>query len=269
MPVFSDPYFFRYAIHRGDTDALRITALKGNGHPQLWMKVGDSISAGGHYRLGLGRHLLFEPCWVYLAETWAWFNIDLGDCQTSWYRISLAAVASATAETVITPVTPASPLLQEWDYFGSTPRCPLFANVMFGTNDVAANDPETYQENMWAIVTWLTERGCIPILWTIPPRNDQAYYAERIVEHNIKLREIADAEGLPWVDYNSLMKKLPNDGLGADNVHPSFYPGHYGWGAGVLTYEGMDYGYNLRALLTLVVLDGLRLDLDLTTSCWR
>jgi hypothetical protein len=51
------------------------------------------------------------------------------------------------------------------------------------------------------------------------------------------------------------MQQLPNNGLGADMVHPSIYPGH---GSVTFTAKGLRYGWNLRNFLTLQMLARLK-----------
>ena len=61
------------------------------------------------------------------------------------------------------------------------------------------------------------------------------------------VRAIAQGRGVPLVDLHHALTPLPNRGISQDGIHPSVAPS----GACRLTSTGLQYGYNVRNLLTL------------------
>jgi hypothetical protein len=77
---------------------------------------------------------------------------------------------------------------------------------------------------------------------------------ERIEEFNQIIRNVALAYDVPLWDYASVMATLPNQGLSDDGVHPSLPPGPV-TATTDFTPENLQYGYTLRNLMALQVLD--------------
>ena len=124
---------------------------------------------------------------------------------------------------------------------------PRFAVMMFGSNDVGTNAPAWYGGNMRRNVERLLEEGVIPVLSTIPARPAAATGAVAI--HNEIVRALAERHGLPLVDLNLALSRLPNKGLSVDGVHLSYVPGD----TCDFAAERM-YGQNLRNLVTMEML---------------
>jgi hypothetical protein len=125
---------------------------------------------------------------------------------------------------------------------------------MFGTNDVGAGDPFGYSDSMMTLVDRLLARGVVPILSSIPPRDDMPAVDALVPLYNLIVRGIAQGRQVPFVDYHRELAGLPMHGLGSDGVHPNQAPA----GACALDEAGLEFGYNVRNLLGLEALDRAR-----------
>jgi hypothetical protein len=69
---------------------------------------------------------------------------------------------------------------------------------------------------------------------------------------------VAQARQVPFVDLHRELMPLPRHGLGPDGVHPAAYQTDAGYRACDFTAAGLQYGYNVRNLLTLQALARLK-----------
>lgn len=248
-----------------------VAALAPDHTEEMFIKVGDSISAGGGH---MSRFLcqLDLPDWT--PDTMPWdFARDISaqeylrpaleyfltlevpsrvfeDGQEQYYspfaRDSLATRVGASAEWAVSG-DPA-PLAQE---IGA--MHPRYAIVMYGSNDV--NGYGTLAQKMDYIMRWFVplvdnciSNGVIPIM-TAPPLSGDHYDESITLGHLI--RALSQDRQVPFLNYQHAMWSLPNHGLSDDNVHPT-YVGYnqIAW----FNPEDLDYGYNLRNLLSLEAL---------------
>lgn len=134
---------------------------------------------------------------------------------------------------------------------------PRYSLVLFGGNDSNAKIERVYARRLVKLVERLMERGVIPILGTSPPRRSKQRDLW-IRRYNDIGRAIAEHWHLPFIDFDAAMRELPRWGLARDGIHPNVY------GAGGLANacrfdeDGLEYGQNVRNLLTLKMLDRLR-----------
>jgi hypothetical protein len=217
----------------------------------LFAKVGDSITVS-----------------PYFMSCFAGDDIDLGGRDAlqetvlyfrgggSFDRESLCAEVGRTASWAL--AGDPSPLEQELDATG-----PRFAVVMYGTNDIGwfgygMETLDWYAGNMLDIMDLMLERGVIPIVSTIPPRDDSADADAWVPRLNMAVRGMAQALQVPMVDLHRELLALPDHGLAGDGVHPQVYTSggasHGCW----LTPEGLTEGTNVRNLITLEALDRVR-----------
>jgi hypothetical protein len=133
---------------------------------------------------------------------------------------------------------------------------PELALIMWGTNDSKHGAAGTaYKTQMAQIVDKVIANGTIPILYTIPPRGDQAGNAEvtkRMEEYVKAVREIAAEKNVPLIDfYKEIMDRQPENfhkTLLGDQLHPSYPDGHQN----KFDEESLKLsGYTLRNYLTL------------------
>lgn len=224
----------------------------------VFSKVGDSLTAGGYFlnAIGWGDYNLRD--YAYLAPVVGNFLSGTARDSNSFSNTSLAAGNGWATSDVLDPSRANAAFCQP----GETPLAceyrvvkPVVALVQFGTNDMARLDIGTYQANLHRIVEISREMGVIPILFTIPPRWGFPD-AEKAI--NQVIISTGRAYGVPVVDYAAAMATLPNNGLSADNVHPSWVPpdADFGNSADFLP-ENLRYGYTMKNLLALQALDAV------------
>jgi hypothetical protein len=131
---------------------------------------------------------------------------------------------------------------------------PGFATVMFGTNDVGFRTLSAFTNDIHTIIERLLSAGVVPLLSTIPPRDDDAAVDARVPAFNLAIRAVAEDHQVPFVDVGATLRALPGHGLGSDNIHLE----QDSRGACVLDDAGIQHGYNLRNLLVLESLDRVR-----------
>ncbi len=219
----------------------------------LFMKVGDSISASTNFlhcfagtTVDLGDHAALQATLdVYGGAT------ILGT--TSFDRDSHVVESGRTAYWAMDGQP--SPLVQEMDALN-----PAAGVVMFGTNDIGwfgddhVSTLDWYHGHMFDLVDAMIDRGVIPILSTIPPRDDNSALDAWVPTFNAAIRGMAQGRQIPLVDFHRELEPLVDHGLSGDGVHPNASSS----GACVLTTDGLMHGYNVRNLITLAAVDRVR-----------
>ena len=225
----------------------RIVAAGAESQPDVFAKVGDSVTASPH-ALGcfargpdeLGEHAALKA----LIER---FRAANAGGTNPFARPSHAARSGWSAWQVLAGRVPLAIEIGE--------IAPRYALVQFGTNDVQIGSLHHFADRLWEIVQWLEGRGVIPILFTIMPRYDAAEARQRVPWYNAAIRAVATAHRTPLVDLHDALSKLPGGGLSSDGIHPSVYRSARGPDACALTRAGLAYGFNVRNLLSLEALD--------------
>lgn len=242
------PYETRHSpIDLATADALRVRAsMHADRADDVFAKVGDSITVS----------TAFLGCYVNgpvdlagrdaLMATIAHFRAGDAVGTDPFRRVSLAAGVGWSASAAIAG-TP-SPLEQELSALH-----PRFASLMYGTNDVGFVDVDSFGRNMTSIVDAMLAQGTLPILSSIPPRDDSASADVRVPIFNALVRGLAASRGLPFVDFHRELLPLPSHGLAGDGVHPQS-----SMGGCVLTTSGLAAGTNVRNLIVLEALERLR-----------
>lgn len=212
----------------------------------VFAKVGDSITAEHFYLypVGEGHSVLGE--YSHFSEIIAFYP-------TSYHRESVSAIGGITSYGLLDPNwnLPVECLPEE-----NAVECeyrlvnPSIAIIMAGTNDAGTGVPvDDFEGRLERIVQITVERKIVPILSTIPP-----HQFVDVTPFNDAVIEVALRNRVPYMDYYGAMINLPNQGVREDGVHPS-YPPH---GNTASFVEGdLQYGYNVRNVLTLYVLDYL------------
>ncbi|MBL8923515.1 MAG: SGNH/GDSL hydrolase family protein [Myxococcaceae bacterium] len=162
-------------------------------------------------------------------------------------RTSLAATVGWSATSAIA----GSPSPMERELTATNAR---FATVMFGTNDIGFMNLDAYGRNMFTLVDFLLARGVVPIISSIPPRDDSATADAQVPWYNGVTRALAQSRGVPYVDVHRQLLPLPGHGLAGDNLHLNVYAPTGGARGCLLTSAGLAYGNNVRNLLTLEAL---------------
>jgi len=105
-----------------------------------------------------------------------------------------------------------------------------------------------YTTRMETLVERLLDWGIVPVLSTIPRRNDDADADAQVPRYNGVIRDLAERRRLPLVDLEAALDALPRRGLASDGVHPSA-PVVDGRAHGCdLSESGLEHGLNLRML---------------------
>jgi len=223
-----------------------IAALSTTKKANVFSKVGDSNTVNTNYlgcfagqNVDLAGRTTLDPA---LAH----FRSGMVGTTTPFDRTTLAATIGWSAFSALAG-TP-SPLQQEVD--AAQPR---YATVMFGTNDVGFADPYSYGRNVMTIVDTLSMQGVVPIITSVPPRDDDAAADAWVTRYNLVARGIAQARKVPFVDLNRELLPIAGHGLGPDGIHLNVYAPNVVRGC-VLTTAGLGFGHNVRNLATLEAL---------------
>jgi len=228
-------------------DRLRAIADRAPRAPDVFAKVGDSVTVSRAFMRCFGADDIQLGGRDALWQTIEHFRAGDAAGGDPFRRDSQAATVgwSAWHPQQGDP----SPLDIELDLLD-----PRFAVIMYGTNDIQNRDIDAYALQMWALIDGIIERGVIPILSTIMPRDDDADADALVPRYNAVVRALAQGRAVPLVDFHRTLSPLADHGLGPDRLHPSVAPA----GACDLSPDGLAYGYNLRNLLTLTALDRAR-----------
>jgi hypothetical protein len=237
-------------------DRLGAVIARGGGRPDVFAKIGDSITVNPGFlgcfarneAVSLGPHEA-------LAETVRFFSQTPASGSTlSWERPSKAArIGWSTFGAIGTAGY--SPLREEIRAVR-----PALAIVMMGTNEVYAGGVRNYRFNLRRMIQAVLGEGVVPIVSTLPPRADSPALDAIVVEMNHVVREVAESEQVPFVDYGAELRALPHKGVGPDGIHPvaSTHPETRELVPCSLDARSLESGLNVRNLVTLEALDRAR-----------
>jgi lysophospholipase L1-like esterase len=252
-----------YDVVSGISRHAREIYVKGQelgNHPNVFSKVGDSITVSPYflYPFGWGTYNLrgygdLQAVVNYFGGTAA------RDGNNSFSNPSLAAYNGITSSGILDPNSAWTQVCQT----GESPlECeyrvvkPSIALIMIGTNDVVSVPLETYRANLTRIVQITVDRGIIPVLSLIPTRQG---YENAIAAYNQVIADTAAAFDIPLWNFGGSIYALDHNGL-SDGIHPSAPPGtapdDYSV-TGDFTVENLRYGYTIRNLTALQVLDAV------------
>lgn len=231
---------------------LRAVLATSRGARDAFIKVGDSNTANPSFLtcfegqdVALGDHASLEA-------TRRFFSAHRVDpAHTSFGRTSMSAASGwITRQAVAGGRTP---LLRE-----IAAVKPAFAVVMLGTNDNRARGMEMFVEALPRVVDGLLAEGVVPLLSTIPPRDDAAPMRARVPVMNRVIRALAESRGVPLMDLHAALMPLPKHGLVADGIHLASAWAHGAPRACHLTADALANGMNVRNLVVLEALDRAR-----------
>ncbi len=215
---------------------LKQIAKKKARNGKVISKIGNSITVASTFLNCFSGSSVDLAGRTHLSPTVSHFS-------PSWSRKSLCATGGWPAFKALSGSP--SPLAKE--VAAASPR---FAVVMYGSNDIGYKNITRYADNMLDITDNLIKEGVIPLLTTIPPRDDSATANLEVPRYNAIIRAVAQARQVPMIDYHRELMTMPKHGLAGDGVHPNtYYSG--GSKACVFTTKGLTYGYNRRNLITL------------------
>jgi hypothetical protein len=271
------PKLDRATKHRA-ISVLRRGAKLGN-RPNVFAKVGDSLSQTPAFLEGLGcgqwvagKNAALRPTVSHFAARRLQGTSSQCARVNSFSRNSAATLVFRPSIWAISPgdTTDASCLAGE-----SPLACeirldrPAYAFILLGTNDITIGqafngDPvPQLTSNMSQIVSTTRQLGVVPVLSTIPPRNDTPAAEASTEAANAALWHLARDRHVPLINLWRAIVPLPNHGLTADRLHLSVS----GWPtcaspcdpntcapacrAGNFTAAGLRYGNDMRNLITL------------------
>ena len=228
-----------------------IAAKNPSAKNRVFSKIGNSITVSKqnlHCFAGSKVNLAGRS---YLQPTITHFSTSLPGGTTSFDRTSQCATIGWSAWSALKGNP--SPLQREISAVS-----PRFAVVMYGSNDIEGNNIFSYANNMLDVADTLIKNGVIPLMSTIPPRDDKPSSGALVPRYNAVVRGIAQARQVPLMNYHKLLMPLPRHGLAGDKLHPNVYWPSTGAAACDFSTTGLTYGYNVRNLLTLEALHRVR-----------
>jgi hypothetical protein len=236
-------------------------------NPGVFAKIGDSITASPSFLQALACRAPRLGAWSELRGTLEFFGATavppgseepLCPASNSYSRLGVAAVGGWRAADALAPreSLPACQGLPAVSCELQLTR-PSIALIMFGTNDLEDFSAVEFRRHLARVARLVSSAGTIPVVSTIPPRA-QRPFSQRVARFNAEIAALAENRALPlWNFWRQMVEPgVPRQGLSRDGVHPSalcppctavdFRPG------------GLRYGYALRNLGALRVLDRLR-----------
>lgn len=221
----------------------------------VFSKVGDSITASNLFLDPIGHGTYDLSQYGHLQSVIGYFSQTGARDHFSFANTSLAARNGFTSAMLLDPRFAAPGVCQP----GESPlECeyrvvrPSIALIMIGTNDTGQLGSGSFRANLERIVEISIDRGIIPVLSTIPDQPGTSR-AQTVIQFNSVIEQVSGQYDIPLWHYWQSMQGLPNSGMSEDNIHPSF--DQNSGDAGNLGPIGLQYGYNLRNLTALQVLD--------------
>jgi hypothetical protein len=227
-------------------------------HPNVFSRVGDSISASPYFLtpIGMGQCNLGDYHNQFIDVIGYFLSGIARDGNNSFMNWSLAAGNGWGADRIIQPgfanqgiCGNDSPLVCEYKVVK-----PSVALIMVGTNDSGGISPEAFKANLDQIIQISIDMGVIPIISTIPPKLNDAWNRDRANQWNGIIRATARQWDVPLWDYWAALQAAPNQGISADGIHPSVPPSGKTCD---FSSDGLQYGYTIRNLTALQVLDSI------------
>jgi lysophospholipase L1-like esterase len=216
----------------------------------VFAKCGDSITASENFLVQIGDGAANLGAFSALAPTIEDYRgVSLSDGSNSLTRASSCARGGWTTADALAPP---SAIARELDALN-----PEVLVLMFGTNDSQQMSAAQFETNLEQIVDAAEALGTVVSVSTIPPRTDYAGADALVIGINDRIRQVAGAKHLPLIDLYVALSPLPSRGIGADGVHPTVELLNGARVSDDFTPAGLRFGYNVRNLLTLQMLDRL------------
>lgn len=253
-PATSDlaPITFSEDVVDHMTVIYGVGQLSGN-HPNVFTTIGDSITVSGNFLQPIGYGLVELGDYDHLQTVIDYYaaapvnpflrsSVAAGVGWAAWGALDPALTENVACSPVESPLTCEMRITR-----------PSIALIMFGTNDLHYRTADQFEADLTRIIDQTLAQGVIPVLSTIPPQPAQPDAVERF---NAVIVQLATENSLPLWDYHALMLNLPNQGLTWDNLHPSSPPEWFDQAA-IFTPEYLQYGYVMRNLSALMMLDAI------------
>jgi hypothetical protein len=134
---------------------------------------------------------------------------------------------------------------------------PGIALIMFGTNDMKSIKPEDFDLYLRRVVVQTINNGTIPILSTFPV---QPGLEDASILYNKITVKVATDYDIPLINLYLALKPLEHQGV--DPVNTTHMTKPADGKAGDLTKDGLQYGFNMRNLLSLQALEAVLNKID-------
>ncbi len=232
--------------------ALYGRALSAGRDPQMFIKVGDCMTANPYFLIpiGAGDYDLGE-----YADLQRVIDHFSDGEQNAFARESQAAAGGFNAASVVDSLW-ANPQFCEQ---GETPLAcemrlanPSVALIMFGTNDVQYLSAEQFDYFLRQVVVQTMRADVLPILSTFPPRPE---FPQEGQLFNRIVAQVARDYDLPLINLWRALEPLPHQGVDPDDPTHLTTPSE--GGACYFVGENLQSGFAVRNLLTLQTLDAL------------
>lgn len=238
-------------------DHLREIAMAPAGvdkNAAVFAKIGGTSTVNADYMQCFQSDAAIKDLPVELMPTLTHFrSVDLGMGVTDFDRVSLAATAGVTSTGLVAGAP--TPINAEVEAIK-----PRFAHLLVGSHDLEKDQPAelyTFADNLLGAVDALLINGVVPIMSTIPQRQDLGLKDAYVPRYNAVIRAVAQGRQIPLVDLNRELAPLPNLGAtdgGGLTVFVSAMldrPCHF-------SESALMYGYNVRNLEDLRALDRVK-----------
>ncbi len=256
-PTYLDLH--QYPVIPAVTGTARYLARLGRqygNHPNVFSKVGDSITQWGYFLAPVGTGGLRLGDHPELAGVAQWFSQAMARTNNSFANESLAAHGGWRSWDLLDPSRANPGLCQAKTPVGCEMAAvrPSVALIMIGTNDLADGNVNAFRTNLSQIVTIVESYGVIPVLSTIPYRRDSPELQDRTALYNDAILRVALTYNVPLWNYWLAVEPLPSNGVSVDGVHPSVPPDQ---NTAIFDNMHLLYGFTMRNLTALQVLNRL------------
>ena len=244
-------------------------------HENTFAKVGDSITASESFLMDIGCSGENLADYQSLQTTINYFRIYQFSTKygTGWCNVANSFTANSpsaqpgwSAHYALDTNWLYAPYHDNCPYPYDTPiACefkltrPSIVFIMFGSNDSnhLYNKPSDFYLSLSELIEISIDNGIIPVLSTIPPRNDNSIASSRVAMFNTVIINVARQYHIPLWNYWLALQSpsMINFGLSNDNIHPNIYRGNQ---SADFRSEGLRYGYNQRNLNAIQILDSIR-----------
>ncbi len=246
---------------KANLQAILAHGLQLGNRPDVFAKIGDSITASPNFLYALGSpgydpgNPFFSGPFTNIASIVNYFRAQPVDASgaNSFNRASLAAANGWSPYQELDPARDLDAAHAPFALPGETPLAtelrltrPGIALIMLGTNDLDPGENlAAFKAELTAVVQTVIADGVIPVLSTIP---DNLRFGPVVEQHvflnNQIISDVAAELNVPLWNYWLALQPLPQKGIGPDGGHPSAYP----FGTEFFTASGLQYGFNVRNL---------------------
>lgn len=228
-----------------------LASQAGGNRADVFSKVGDSISDAYYFLYPIGDNVGKLGGHGGLNGVIGYFSSEKANTNNSFNNQSLATHGAWKVSDLLNPAAAGggcdgrTPVVCEYEIVK-----PSVAIIMIGTNDCANNTPpDSYQADLAKVVDATLSHNVIPVLTTIT----WTTYCD-VTPFNQVITSTARSYDIPLIDYYTAAYGAPNHGISDDGVHPS-YPADNN--SGDFSADHLTYGYNIRNLVTLQMLNVL------------